>query len=376
LKPHVLQLIGSFHQGGSERQAVQLTRLLVESGEVRVFAGCLNGEGVLREEIEELNLGSIAEFPLTSFYDSNFLKQIRRLAGFIKENKIELIHTHDFYTNIFGITAARIARIEARIASKRETGGMRSATQKFIEKQAFGLSRAIVANSEAVKNYLVSESVPENKIRVIYNGLDLERLKPEIIDRSLVLREFDLPSEKKIITIVANLRHAVKNQEMFLRAARRVKENVTDAAFVLAGEGERTVELKALAVELGIESDCFFIGRCERVAELLSISDVCVLSSTAEGFSNSILEYMAASVPVVATRVGGAAEAIRDGESGFIVETDDDEKMAAQITLLLENPSRAQAMGRLGRQIVEERFSLRAQLENTLALYSQVLTQK
>jgi glycosyltransferase involved in cell wall biosynthesis len=85
---------------------------------------------------------------------------------------------------------------------------------------------------------------------------------------------------------------------------------------------------------------------------------------------------MAASVPVVATRVGGAAEAIRDGESGFIVETDDDEKMAAQITLLLENPSRAQAMGRLGRQIVEERFSLRAQLENTLALYSQVLQQK
>ncbi|HZH33900.1 MAG TPA: glycosyltransferase, partial [Pyrinomonadaceae bacterium] len=194
MKPHVLQLIGSFHQGGSERQAVQLTRLLVESGEARVFVACLNGEGVLREEIEELNLGSIAEFPLTSFYDTNFLKQVRRLAKFIKENKIELIHTHDFYTNIFGITAARIARLEARIASKRETGGMQSATQKFIEKQAFGLSRAIVANSEAVRNYLVSESVPENKIRIIYNGLDLERLKPEIIDRNLVLREFDLPS--------------------------------------------------------------------------------------------------------------------------------------------------------------------------------------
>ena len=223
MKPNVLQFIGSFHQGGSERQAIQLTRLLQESGAVNVLAATLCKEGILLAEIEKLGLPEIPEFKLASFYDANFLKQIKNCARFLRENKIDIVHTHDFYTNVFGIAAARVAKIPFKIASKRETGGMRSEAQTFIEKQIFKTADRIIVNSLAVKNYLVAAKIAAEKIRVIYNGLDLQRLKPQITERKAICEMFNLPADEQIkfVTLIANLRHAVKNHPLFLAPAQK-----------------------------------------------------------------------------------------------------------------------------------------------------------
>ncbi|HEY2974426.1 MAG TPA: glycosyltransferase, partial [Pyrinomonadaceae bacterium] len=146
-----------------------------------------------------------------------------------------------------------------------------------------------------------------------------------------------------------------------------------EACFVLAGEGNLTKGLKLMSQDLGISANSFFIGRCDHVADLLHISDICVLSSKAEGFSNSILEYMAAERPVVATAVGGASEAIVEGVTGYLVESGDDEAMANRILSLLKDPNRARSMGIRGRERVQEKFSDKAQLENTQAMYDQLL---
>lgn len=367
----MLQLIGSFHQGGSERQAVQLARLLREDKTHNIFLAAMNDEGVLRSEVEKIGFTEIPEFKLTSFYDLNFLKQLKKCVRFLRENKIEIVHTHDFYTNVFGITAAKLARVPLKIASKRETGGMRSKQQKIIEKQIFKIADRIVANSEAVKNYLVSDAIKGEKIKVIYNGLDLERLAPKITGRKAICETLNLPVDEniKFITLVANLRHDVKNQPMFLRAARKILEKNKNAQFVLAGEGELKESLEKLAKKLNIAENTHFIGRCETVPELLSVSYACVLTSFAEGFSNSILEYMAAGKPVVATRVGGASEAIIEGETGFLVESDDDEMLAERLLRLLENEQMTRKFGEKGSEIVRENFSLDAQLQKTLELY-------
>src|SRR5207302_925678 len=128
---------------------------------------------------------------------------------------------------------------------------------------------------------------------------------------------------RRFVTIVANLRHAVKDHPTFLRAAQRVKSQVPEAAFLIAGEGELLEPMRGLAAQLGLAQDVFFIGRCGNVADLLALSEVCVLSSIAEGFSNAILEYMAAARPVVATDAGGVREAVHDGETGYIVPVGD-----------------------------------------------------
>jgi glycosyltransferase involved in cell wall biosynthesis len=378
----------SFHQGGTERQAVQLLRLLCESGRYNVRVATLNDEGVLREEVARLGFKEIPSFPLNSFYDAGALKQLRRLRAYLRENKIEVVHAHDFYTNIFGMTAAALARTPARVASRRETEHMRTPAQKFVERRAYNLAHAVVANADAVRRQLVKEGVPARKVAVVYNGLDTARFESSVTARSNseadsrrdddarrddALAALGLPTGRRFVTIVANMRLPVKDQQTFLRAARRVREADADAAFVLAGEGELTDTLREYAAQLGLEHETFFVGRCARVPKLLAASDVCVLSSKAEGFSNAILEYMAASRPVVATDVGGAREAVVEGETGYLVGVGDDETMAARIVSLLKDRARAREMGRRGRSVVEQKFSCEAQLRRTEELYESLL---
>ena len=222
---NVLQLIPSFHQGGSERQAVQLARLLNESGRCRVSVACLERNGVLLDDISRLGLDEIPEYPLTSFYDLNAMKQLRRFAAHLRELEIDVIHTHDFYSNIFGMTAAAHARVPVRIASKRETSGMRTSAQKFVELQAYRLAHAIVVNSEAVGGQLLKDGVRSSKLVTIYNGLEMSRVAPPTDwKRDETITALNLPREEthRFVTIVANLRHEVKDHPTFLRAAKRV----------------------------------------------------------------------------------------------------------------------------------------------------------
>lgn len=376
MKRSVLHLVSSFQQGGSERQAVQLARLLKESGRYDVSLACLDRSGVLRDEAEELGFGDIPEYRLSSFYDRNMVAQLRLFARFLRQRQISIVHTHDFYTNVFGMAAARMARVPVRIASRRETMGWRTDAQRFVERLSYRMAHAVVANAEAVRGQLIKEGVRSEKIATIHNGLDLQRIKPQPgLSRARILASLDLPhhDSHRFVTIVANLRHPVKDHPTFLRAASRVYASAPYARFVIAGEGELIKPISELANQLGLERVTHFIGRCERVAELLAVSDVCVLSSKAEGFSNSILEYMAAGRPVVVTDVGGAREAVVDGETGYVVPPMDDEAMAQRITCLLEQPEMARAMGAIGRKKIEENFSCQAQLERAESLYDRLL---
>jgi glycosyltransferase involved in cell wall biosynthesis len=380
MKAKVFQLIEGFRQGGTERQAVQLTRLLAESGRFQVDVACMNGEGALRAEIERLGFKSLPEFPLNSFYDAHFVRQLRRFAALLRAREIDIIHTHDFYTNIFGTLGATLARTPVRIASRRETASFRTKQQKRVERAVYHLAHSIVANAEAVREHLIAEGVSARKIEVIHNGLDLQRLAPQKLARDERLQMFNLPPDenraRRFVVIVANLRHHVKDIPTFLRAARRVRAQIEDAAFIIAGEGDLLDELREFAASLGLGEDVFFIGRCERVPDLLPLAEVCALSSTTEGFSNSILEYMAARRAVVATDVGGAREAVVEGETGFIVPPRDDERMAARIIELLNNPARARRMGERGRSRVEREFSCAAQLARTENLYERLLLKR
>src|SRR6266851_8382016 len=177
MKPNVLFIIDSFEQGGSERQALQLLRQIHFSGECRVHLACLQNKGSLRADAEQLGMGEIHEYALTSFYDLNFLKQLRRLVRFIKEKEIDVVHTHCFYTNIFGMAGAFLARVPARVTSKGETDGFRTPMQKRAERFSFRLADRVIANCHVVENQLIREGVSSAKIVQHYNGLDMERLR-------------------------------------------------------------------------------------------------------------------------------------------------------------------------------------------------------
>lgn len=374
-----MELTGSFHQGGSERQALQISRLLKEDDTYNVILATLNNEGVLKGEAESYGFSEIPEFKLTSFYDANMVRQMNRFKKFVKERNISLIHTHDFYTNVFGIFGGIYAGVPLRIASKRETGGLRSRKQDLVERTVYRFSDVVTVNALTVKDFLVAGGVSEKKIQLTYNGLDLKRLEPRKgLTRQEICNDLGLPADEglKFIPVVANMRHTTKNQQMFLRVAARMRDTFKNVRFVLAGEGELVDGLKKVAEELGVADICYFLGRCTQVPDLLSISEICALSSNYEGFSNSILEYMAASKPVVATNVSGAAEAIIEGETGFIIELDDDKTMAERLTQLLNDPEKGRMMGLRGREVVEQKFSTEAQVIKLKEIYDGLLSKK
>jgi L-malate glycosyltransferase len=380
VKPRILQLIDSFDEGGSERQAIDLTRRLHESGNFEVHLATLKAEGVLRAQVEQLDLGPIPSFPLRSFYGPAGIAQLAKFVQHLKKSKIDLLHTHDFYTNVFGMAAGFLAGVKVRVASRRETTGMRTPKQLRLQKTAYTLAHQVVANSESVRRKLLEEGIRDDRISVIYNGLDMMRVTAaETTSRADNLRILGLPQtslDQRFVTIVANMRHDVKDYPMFLRAAEAVVKAEPKAAFLLAGEGQLQQSLRELSSQLNISDRTYFLGRCEHVAELLSVSEVCVLSSRAEGFSNSILEYMAAGRPVVATNVGGASEAIVEDETGYLVPAGQHQLMADRIISLLRNSAKARAMGKRGRRVVASKFSSSALLTNTEALYQRLIEQK
>lgn len=376
MKPNVLFIVDSFEQGGSERQALQLLKQLHLSGHCKVHLATLQNRGSLRAEADKLGIGEIHEYPLTSFYDLNFVKQLGRLRRYIKANRIDVVHTHCFYTNIFGMTGAFLSGVRARVTSKGETDGFRTTMQKRAERMSFRLAHRVIANCLVVQNQLIKEGVSPARIIQHYNGLELERLQVDpALRREDALASFGLPVDpaRRFVTIVANLHNPVKDHPLFLRAAARVCTAVPDAAFVIAGEGSLMGSLRELAAQLGIERDVFFIGRCDNVANLLFASDVGVLSSKAEGFANAILEYMAAGLPVVATDAGGVREAIVEGETGFVVPVGDDQEMGERIIEVLSDSERARKMGQHGKSIVAQKFASEHHLRNTLELYGELL---
>ncbi|HEX8423958.1 MAG TPA: glycosyltransferase, partial [Pyrinomonadaceae bacterium] len=348
----------------------------------QIHLACLKREGVLRAEAERAGFMDIPEFPLTSFYNRNMLAQLRRCVAYLREHSIDIVETHDFYTNVFGMSAAALARTPVRVASRRETVGLKTPAQVWVECRAFNLAHAVVANAEAVRRDLIRQGVREEKIVTVYNGMDTARVAPRPdLGRDDALALLGLPRDddggaRRFIPMVANMWHPSKDQATFLRAAQIVHEAVPDAAFVLAGEGALQETLRALASELGLASHTFFTGRCAHVPELLAVSDACVLSSGAEGFSNSIIEYMAAARPVVATDVGGTREQIVEGETGYIVAPRDHRVLAERLISLLREPERARRMGERGLQVVKEKFSCAAQVERVENLYERLLAQK
>lgn len=350
-----------------------MVTLLQESGDYQVHVAVLSRGGVLRPLIERLQV-PVIDLPLTSFYDVNMVRQTRQFVSFLKQHRVQLVHSHDFYSNIFGMTGAALAGVRGRIASKRETTGTRSVAQRTVERHAFKLAHAVVANATAVKEQLINEGVRQDKITVIHNGIDVSRFHPNgTADDAFHRLNLDTVRGRPLITMVANFEYRIKDHPMLLRAAKRVIGEVPEAVFVIAGDGILRSETERLAAELQVKDSCLFIGRCASVPDLLAVSDICVLSSQAEGFSNSILEYMAAGRVVVATNVGGAAEAIVEGETGYLVQACDDQMMAERIVKLLRDPDRRAKMGLNGRRLVEERFSCASRLSNTSTLYRRIL---
>ena len=251
----------------------------------------------------------------------------------------------------------------------RDMGFLRTGKQRLAYRVLAGLPDAVFAVSESVRQHAIEvDRILPATVKTIYNGVSLSRW-PIVSSAVNDSREFR-------VTTVGNIRR-IKGHDLLVRAAAIVLSKFPNVIFSLIGdvlEPGYFIQLKSMVEELNLTSQFRFEGATADVREYLSESDVFVLPSRSEGFSNALIEAMGASLPIVATDVGGNREAVVNGINGFLVPAEDPEPLAAAISDLLSNPIKAQAMGRSGRRIAEEKFTVEGMMSQIASAYRELLS--
>jgi glycosyltransferase involved in cell wall biosynthesis len=228
---------------------------------------------------------------------------------------------------------------------------------------------AVFAVSNKVRRHSIEiDRVHASRVITIYNGLDLAhwsvQSRPSAISRAL------------LITTIGNIRR-VKGHDVFIRAAAMLAPRFPDVTFSIAGdvlEPGYFAELQGLIRELNLSDRFHFAGSVSDLRQHLDVADIFVLPSRNEGFSNAIIEAMAASLPVVATDVGGNAEAVQAGVTGFIVPPNDPAALSAAIEILLVDPLQARSMGAAGRARAAACFTVEAMMKHITTTYANLLS--
>jgi glycosyltransferase involved in cell wall biosynthesis len=370
----ILKFLTLFAVGGTERQFTYVTKSLDRSRfDVRV--GCLEKEGRFLKEIEALNV-PVSEYRITSLYAAATLRRQLRFAKDLRREGVQLVHAYGFYPNVFSVPAARLAGC-ATIASVRDTGVFtdRIRLKTLFQKTACRIADRVVANSKAVRDWLVGLGLNENHIEVIYNGI---ALGPEWIGPSdfPIRRQFRIASDEPVIAAVCRLNKS-KGLEYFLEAAAIVSKRLPKARFLVVGSSyfdpEYKVALEKFAAQRNLGDRVIFTGERNDVPMLLKEVNVSVLPSLSEGLSNALLEAMAARLPVVATNVGGNPEVVQDGRSGLLVPARNSAALASAMIRILESPAMAAQFGKTGYELVKNHFSLDVTVRRTEELYMSVL---
>ena len=249
------------------------------------------------------------------------------------------------------IPAARLAGVPAVVGSQRQLGDLLTPMQRRVQSFVFRIADRVVCNSLAAADLLAGEGVPRTKLAVISNGLPAEAFEAAVPA---------LPTEPGVMRIgmIARMNERAKNHALFLRAAADVAIQFPLAEFVLVGDGPLRKELEELAQQLDIAPRTRFLGERHDIPSVLAALDVVVSPSRTESLSNTILEAMAAGRPVVASRVGGNPELVRDRETGLLVAPEDERDLANAIETVLGFPELAKKWGESAHRIALSNYTL------------------
>jgi glycosyltransferase involved in cell wall biosynthesis len=363
----VLHVVDCLNVGGTERQLFELLRRL-DRRRFTPHVACFKAGGELHPHLCELGLPPTV-FPLRgSLAQPNTAYQIGRMALLCKRADIRVIHAHDFYSNVIAVAAASVAGIRC-IVSRRDLAHWLGGTQRRALRLACRVADAVVANAGAVAEQTERElGVDAGKIHVIPNGIDVAHFD---------LKAFRTPEpplppgdvSRTRICMVGSMHLPDKGHGDLLQAAALLRDRGFAPEWVLVSDGSLRARLEEQARALGLGDQVQFLGRRDDVPSILVRCDLVVHPSWAEGFPNAVLEAMCAARPVVATRVGGIPEVMRDGVHGFLVAPHQPAELADAIQRVLENPLAGHVMGLRGRNHVESEFSLDKMCATTERLY-------
>lgn len=356
--------------GGTERQLIELINN-IDKRRFRPLLFCLQ-EFVKTPYWSDIQCEKhlLHVYSLASMHG---LKAFFSFVHFLRKHPVDIVQTYFHDATLFGIPAARLAGMKMTISCRRDSGFWYN--KRLLRNMSFvnTFTDRILANCMAVKNEVAArEHISLNKIDVIHNGIDLE-----VFDREPAVdlhSEFpDIHNGCRIIGMVANYNREVKRADLFIKAVAEVAKQYDNVKFLLIGGGRLGNDLKNLISHLGIQDRVILGGKKDPATPYIKAFDIGVLTSDSEGFSNVLLEYMAAGIPVVATDVGGNRELIHSEELGLLVPRGDHKAIASAINALLSDRVRCKRIESNARRHIEDNFSWLSKVIDIEQYYEQLV---
>ena len=364
--PHVLLVVDQFPKalGGGERIVLKLASLLPKYG---YRASILTFK--VHPETTALDSPPCPVYllPLERTYDLKAMRAALHLRSFLKQHQVQVVQTFFESSDIWAGFVTKAMSQAKLIWSRRDMGILRTSKHHVAYRLLARLPDAVFAVSDLVRQHCIDvDHIDPSRVLTIYNGLDLSAWSTPL----------SAPQDGDcMVTTVGNIRR-VKGHDIFIKAAASVVRDFPRAKFSIAGdvlEPDYFAELQSLVTSLQLTGHFHFAGEVFNLRDHLAAADIFVLPSRSEGFSNAIVEAMAASLPIIATDVGGNAEAVKDGVTGFIVPPEDPESLAAAIRRLLADPTKASEMGKAGKRLAGEEFTVEAMMNRTTQTYRRLL---
>jgi len=365
-KGRVVRIVSDLPYGGVERRLLTLLPLLREAGWDASVA-CIRVAGEMAPLFEAQGI-PVEVLPFSSRWSPSSL---RRLARRFREMRVDVVHTHMYRCNTSGVVAAKLAGVPLVVANVHNVDEWDDRRQLFMERRLARLKDIIIAVSERVRqNYLQRTGISPTRVVTLHNGIDLSPFGPHASNPHL-RSELGIKAGEKVVSIIARLVQQKRHTD-FLEMAAQVRDRVPQARFIVVGQGKLRSELERRAAELGLGDRVVFTGHRNDIPALLAMTDVFVMCSEREGFSNALLEAMASGAPIVSTDAGGASEAVVDGESGFILPIGRPDLVAERVTSLLADANLSRRVRLAARERVSL-FSVDRMCQATDLLYEKML---
>jgi glycosyltransferase involved in cell wall biosynthesis len=367
-------VIDNMRRGGTELNAVRTAeRLDRDRFDLRVL--CLDADGPLAERYRAMGV-SVVGMPVRSLYGPSMIVTGLRFVRYLRRERVQIVHAHDMYSNIFVSVWGRVARVPVIIASRRWWHSLPNLKLRLGNRLAFRLADAVLANSAAVARSVHEEAgVAPSNVWTVTNFADDDAFRPLTpAERALVRRGWRVPDDALVVGCVARL-DPVKDHATLLRATASLRAAGRRVHLVLVGDGETRGALEQLTDRLGIRDAVTFAGEVRDGQNHHRAFDISVLCSLSEGFPNTLVEAMAGARPVVATAVGGTVDAVVDGETGVLVAPGTPEALTAALERLLDDPEARARMGRSGHERARRLYDAQHTVATLEGMYDQLLAE-
>ncbi|MFP7753818.1 glycosyltransferase [Thermodesulfobacteriota bacterium B35] len=368
---HVLHLVLSLQVGGAERVVVSLVRGQKEYS-LKQTVCCLDEIGTLGEELIASGF-SVQVLIRKPGVDWQLAWKLRK---FCRQHQVDLIHTHGESPWFYGALASRVipwTEIPCITTIHGYGGGDRQELDGYrLWKFLCLLSRKVVFVTDVFHRELKQSGMPSDKMLTIVNGVDFTPLAIPVSSVEKLKNRYDITDEF-IIGIVARL-SPIKNHALLLRAvARLASTSSRPLRLLIVGDGPERTNLESLVAEFCLDKQVVFCGEQSDVASYYALFNAFVLPSFSEGISMTILEAMAAGVPVIASAVGGNEEVITHGRNGLLFSSNNLDGLVSALLAIMEDSEMARMLSREGRSSVHTTFSMKTMLKNYRQLYNEVL---